>query len=115
MMTWELGTADADKIRKKILHCIHLDSTFPENEKARDHHHNHSDPWEFADPWGISALHSGKGPKGNGKGKSIPCHNCGKVGHVARDCRLPRKGKSLKGSNPGQNAKGTLKEMARTV
>ena len=44
---------------------------------------------------------------GKGKGKDIICHNCGKPGHVQKDCWSKGKGgKDGKGGNGGKGGKG---------
>ena len=41
--------------------------------------------------------------KGKGKGKSnIECYNCGKTGHMAKDCWAPRQGYGSKGDKSGK-------------
>jgi hypothetical protein len=47
----------------------------------------------------------GKGGKGKGKGKGV-CFNCGKGGHIARNCMLPKGGYKGKGKGEGKGGKG---------
>lgn len=56
----------------------------------------------------IVAALKGKGKKGQGKGKteSRECYNCGKTGHLARDCTSPQ----AKGGGKGKGKKGQARE-----
>ena len=56
----------------------------------------------------IVAALKGKGKKGQGKGKteSRECYNCGKTGHLARDCTSPQ----AKGGGKGKGKKGQSRE-----
>ena len=65
-----------------------------EDEEGHHHHEEEYDEWGYPNDinsfgnkgWGKQGYKGGKGGKGKG---NIICHNCGKPGHIARDCPNP--------------------------